>query len=135
MQIRTFTSFWQLDRKLYSIQDIQLPAPISLTQIGVALGFGVPWFIILNIVNLTWEPPWFLLWIAPPIIIAIYSTKPFPILGSRTLIQFLKSMLIFVLEDRKLKGLEPDLNKYNVVEEINSNVFTRKPRPIVFNNE
>ena len=125
MEIRTFTSFWDLEKKLYSIYDFQMPFPISLRVIGVFAGTGVPWWGLLSILQVSFGSPWYLIWVIPPAFFAWFGSKP--IFEKKTLFQYLRSRIQYLFENKNYKRLEPDLNKYDVPIEVTQNVMTRKP--------
>lgn len=125
MEVRTFTSFWDLEKKLYSIYDFQMPVPISLRVLGVFVGTGVPWWILLSILNVSLGAPWYLLYVLPPGLFAWFGSKP--IFEGKTLFQYLRSRIQFLFENKNYKRLEPDLNKYNTTIEIKQRVITQTP--------
>lgn len=130
MEIRTFTSFWNLEKKLYSIYDFQMPVPISLRVLGVFFGTGLPWWLFLYIVHFPGGSPWFMFWIVPPGALAWFGSKP--IFEGKTLFQYLRSRAQFLFENKNYKKLEPDLNKYDELVKVKQNIMTRpthKPKP------
>lgn len=130
MEVRTFTSFWSLERKLYSIYDFSLPFPVSLRVLGVFFGTGIPWWSLMFVLQVSFNPPWYLLWVIPPALLAWLGSKP--IFEGKTLFQYLRSRAQYLFENRNYKGLHPDLNKYEDIIEINSSVITRKPSSLPF---
>ena len=131
MEIRTFTSFWALERKLYSIYDFSLPFPISLRVLGVFVGTGTPWWLTLWLLHVPITSPWYLIWLIPPAAFAYFGSKP--IFEGKTLFQYLRSRIQYLFENRAYKGLEPDLNKYEEIVEIKHNIITlREPQVLPF---
>lgn len=124
VEVRTFTSFWALERKLYTIYDFTLPVPISLRVLGVFLGTGAPWWLVLWVLHFPLGTPWYLVWIIPPGVFAYFGSKP--IFEGKTLIQYLRSRLQYLFENKAYKGLDPDLNKYDVTIEVRQNVMASR---------
>jgi len=122
LEVRTFTDFWGLEKKLYSIYDFSLPFPISLRVLGVFVGVGLPWWGVLAILHFPWGSPWYLLWILPPALAGYFGSKP--IFEGKTLFQYIRSRIQFLFENRAYKGMEPDLNKYGETIEIAQNMIT-----------
>lgn len=131
MEIRTFTNFWALERKLYTVWDLTLPVPVSLRVLGVFVGFGVPWWILMGLFQVSFNPPWYLLWIIPPAVLAWLGSKPR--FEGKSLIQYFRSRLQYLAEEKRYKGaLEPDLNKYGEPQHVSALIMTRKPRETSF---
>lgn len=125
MEVRNFTAFWNLERKVYSFYDVQLPVPISLRVLGVFVGSGAPWWGILALLQVPIGTPWYLIWIIPPALLAWLGGKP--IFEGKTLIEYLRSRAQYVFENKSYKRLEPDLNKYEESIEVEQNVIAKKP--------
>lgn len=43
MELRTYTDLWRMDRRIYAIQDVRLPVPIGMTQLGAAALAALVW--------------------------------------------------------------------------------------------
>jgi hypothetical protein len=76
MNLRTFTGLWKIERRLYKLYDITLPYPVSLRQLAIFLGIGIPWIAILSLTGFPLETPWHVVWIAPPVIATIIGNRP-----------------------------------------------------------
>lgn len=77
MELRTFTHLWQVERRLYKLYDYTLPMPVSVRQLGIVAGAGIPWVILMKILHVPFAPPFgHLIWIAPPALLAWYANKP-----------------------------------------------------------
>lgn len=123
MEIKNYTSFWNMEKKLYALWDIQLPFPISLRVAGVFVGTIIPWGVLMWILHVPLTDGFGLLaWLAPPILLAWVSGRP--ILEDKTIIEYATSRLKYLRENRHYKRLEPDLTKYDVNLEIEQNVIT-----------
>ena len=106
MELRTYTSLWGVEKRLYKFYDINLPYPVSVKQLGIFVGALVPWLILMNLVNMPFEPPWHLVWIAPPILAMIYANRP--IAEGKTLVDYVMSQVKFFLSNHKYSGLRPE---------------------------
>jgi hypothetical protein len=111
MEIRTFTTFWNMEKKLYSIYDLQLPFPIPIRSVIVFGAVGLPYWFLLNIFGLEFGlSPTVIIWVVPPIFIAFIADKP--IFQGKNIIDFMKSTSSFLMESKTYKGLAPATEKY-----------------------
>lgn len=76
MELRTYTHLWNVERRLYKLYDYTLPMPISVRQLGVVAGAGIPWVILLKVLHVPFHAPFHIIWIAPPAILAWYANRP-----------------------------------------------------------
>ncbi len=123
MEIRTFTSFWNMERKLYAIYDISLPVPISLKVLGAFVATGIPWWLLLILLQVPFSNPWYLLYIAVPIPVAIAASRP--IYQKKTFAQFAYSLIKHVWEPKQLAGLRNIDQPLDVEYEMKARVFKR----------
>lgn len=125
MEIRNYTSFWNLEKKVYSFYDIQLPVPLSLRVLGVFVGTGIPWWGLMMLLHIPLSPPWFLIWLIIPGGLAWVGNKPW--FEGKTLLGYVRARIQYLFENKSYKRLEPDLNKYEEEIEVEQNVITSKP--------
>lgn len=123
IEVKNYTPFWSLEKKIYSFYDVQLPFPISLTLVGVFVAVGIPWGFLMWLLHVPFGTPWYLVWIVPPGVVAWFSNKP--IFEGKTLIEYVKSRVHYLTENRKYKRLEPDLTKYDLPIVIEQNIATK----------
>lgn len=100
-----------MERKMYSIQDITLPVPISLRVLGAFLIAGAVWWPILALTGVPGRAPWHVLWLGVPALIAFLASGNF--FDKKTLPEYLKARIGHFLEEKRYKGLEKDLNVYD----------------------
>lgn len=105
MELRTYTSLWQVERRIYRLYDINLPYAISIKQILVFVGFTIPWLLLLNLVRIPFAAPWHALYIIPPIAVTYFASKT--VAESKTLGQLLVSQGRYLTQSRKYARLYP----------------------------
>jgi hypothetical protein len=53
MELRTYTDLWRMDRRIHAIQDIRLPIPVGMTQLGAAAIAALVWLPIASGLGIT----------------------------------------------------------------------------------
>jgi hypothetical protein len=117
MQIKTYTDLWRMEKKLYSIYDLQLPAPVSIRAVGIFIAVAVPWMGLLYFLHVPFSPPWFLAYFILPVPVAFAGSKP--IIEGKTLFQYLSSRFQFIFQSTKynnLKSVQDDSDKIYTTE-------------------
>lgn len=104
MPVRTYTDFWTMEKKLYSLYDLSLPAPISIRTVIIFIGIGVPWTALLLMLHVPFSPPWFILYPLIPFIGAYFGNKP--VFEGKNIFQYLGSRIKYVFQPQQFKGLE-----------------------------
>lgn len=124
MEIRTFTNFWNMEKKIYSIYDLQLPVPVPIKTVAVFGAIGLPYWFLLNIFSVPFGLNGLLIiiWVAPPAIAAFFSNKP--IFQGKNIIDFTKSQFNFILESKNYKGLTPATEKYGTSDYVEEKFYT-----------
>lgn len=125
MEVRTFTNFWNMERKIYSIYDISLPVPVSLKVVGAFLITGIPWWLLLFILQVPFNNPFYLLYIIVPIPAAVAVSRP--IFQRKTVTQFVGSLLKYYNEPKRLAGLRNLEYPLDKKTRLTFKVFTRTP--------
>lgn len=106
MQLRTYTGLWNVEKRIYRFYDVNLPFPITVRQIAVFLGFGVPWVVLLSLIGIPFSPPLpYLLYLAPPILLTWWSNRP--VAEGKGLVDFGRSQLMFFLSPKTFAALRP----------------------------
>lgn len=106
MEMRTYTSLWGIEKRLYRFYDMNLPYPVSIKQIGALFGFGGPWLLLMSVLGIPFAPPFgHLIWLAPPIIFVWYFNKP--VAEGKKLFDFLYSQMRYFLGPRNYADLTP----------------------------
>jgi hypothetical protein len=125
MEIRTFTNFWNMERKLYAIYDVSLPMPISLKVAGAFLATGIPWAGLMLLLNIPFGSA-AVLWILPPVAFGYIASKP--IFQKKTFAAFLISQAKFLSEPKRLAGFRNVDYKYDTKYRIITKIFTRNSK-------
>ena len=106
MQLRTYTGLWNVEKRLYKFYDVNLPYPVSIRQIGVLMGTGLPWLLFVNFLGVPFEPPFgHLIWLAPPAALTWWSNRP--VAEGKTLVDFSASQARFFLTAKTFAALRP----------------------------
>jgi hypothetical protein len=121
IETKTYTDFWSMEKKLYSIYDVSLPAPVSIRTVGIFLGIGVPWAFLLNLLGLPFDPPWFLIYLIPPVGLAYFGSKP--VFEGKNIFQYAISRGKYVFQSKYYKGLSPMIKDDDVYYHITSKVW------------
>lgn len=121
MNLRTYTGLWKIERRLYKFYDINLPYPVSLRQLAVFLGVGLPWVILLALIGFPLETPWHVVWIAPPVVATVISNRP--VAEGKTPFDWLSTQIRFLFSPRTLSRLQPLPAPQNV--RLTAGVWTR----------
>ena len=125
MEIRNFTNFWNMERKVYSLYDIQLPAPINLRAAGIFVGTAIPYWILLYIVGFhEFQLNLIILYLIVPTIMGIIGNRP--IFEGKSFIDYMSSRIRFIFEPRRYKGVEPATEKYGEKVQISEFFYSRK---------
>lgn len=127
MQIKTYTDLWSMEKKLYAIYDLQLPAPVSLRAVGIFIGIAIPWVALLAFFSVPANPPWFILYIAPPGVVAWLGSKPF--FEGKNLFQYLGSRLQFIFQSKTYYNLAPSQDNSGVRYEFQLAVWQKEDPP------
>ena len=76
MELRTYTSLWQVEKRIYSIYDFSLPFPVPVKVLGPFFLVGLPTWLILNVLGVPFSTPFlYLFYIVPPCAAGFLSTR------------------------------------------------------------
>lgn len=106
MDLRTHTSLWRMEKRLYKFYDISLPYPVSIRQIGFFFGTLIPWLFLMNLLGVPFKPPWNALWLAPPFAAAWAANRP--VAEGKTLFAYVWSQITFFFGHREYSHLSPN---------------------------
>jgi hypothetical protein len=109
MEVKTYTTFWNQEKKLYSINDIALPFAIPLRTLFIFILIAIPWlYLLLGILHVPFSSGFsIILFFGPPAGLAYMGGKP--ILEQKSLVAFLRSQANFwMTEARHWKGFVPN---------------------------
>jgi hypothetical protein len=104
MELRTYTGLWNMERRLYRLNDITLPGAPTYKQIGVFVLVAVPWTLAIVTVGISPISPWGLpLWLGPILGITYFANRP--LIESKTGIQLFISNARFITESKVYTSL------------------------------
>ena len=113
-----------MEKKVYSIYDLQLPVAIPVRAIGVFGIIGLPYWLVLNIFGFPFALNGLVIatWIIPPAVAAFFSNKP--IFQGKNVVDFVKSQYTFFMEAKTYKGLSPATEAYATDEYFEEKFYT-----------
>lgn len=121
------TGFFKRELQMYALGDIKFKKPISVRQVAYILGFYLIWSIpIILIFGIHLNPFYAVLVIAPPIALGTFAVKP--IFGGKTLLDYVKTAIVFLGEPKAWADLKP----YNPKEvyEVSSEIWISRRREL-----
>jgi hypothetical protein len=110
-----------MEKKLYSLYDLSLPAPVSIRTVLIFVGVALPWSALLFFLQVPFSPPWFILYPVLPLAAAYFGNKP--IFEGKNLIEYLQSRIKYVFQPNKYKRLEPYTEKPTETYTVNAEVW------------
>lgn len=100
------TNFFKRELFMYSFGDIKFKKPIALKTLAFTLGFILIWVLPLVLVfGLPMNPIAAILYFAPPIALGQVASRP--IFGGKTLIDFVKTAILYLGEPKGWADLKP----------------------------
>ena len=124
MEIKTFTSFWNIEKKIYSIYDIQLPFAVSIRSVGIFAVTGIPYWLILSMFGVPFSLSLIVVWVAPPLVFALIGNRP--IFEGKNIVDYLGSRIKFLFESKRYKGLQPATEVSGETVEVSDYFYTIK---------
>lgn len=121
------TGFFKRELQMYALGDIKFRKPIAIKQVAYILGFFVVWSLpIVLLFGVVLHPAYAVLVILPPILLGTFATKP--IFGGKTLIDFVKTAVMFLGEPKAWADLKPYHQKE--VYEVKSEIWVSRRREL-----
>ncbi|GAA4944548.1 hypothetical protein GCM10023224_29540 [Streptomonospora halophila] len=124
MDLPTYTNIWRIEKKLYKLYDFRLPQPVSVVYIGVVVGVGFVWVMLLRLIGVPLEMPLHVVYIVPPFVIAFLATRP--VVEGKRLSELIVSQIRFTAEPRVFTRLRPEREPAAV--EVTVRVWHRDPQ-------
>lgn len=122
MEIQTYTNVWATPKRLYTIGDMSLPQPVSLTAAGLFLGTLALWAPLLWFLGVPFNSPvGLVLYFSAPIGLAVMGNKP--IFEGKSIIQFVMSMFKYWFQPRVWTAMRPDTDMRQEAIVIESKVW------------
>ncbi|MDT0304838.1 TcpE family conjugal transfer membrane protein [Streptomonospora wellingtoniae] len=123
MDLPTYTNIWRIEKKLYKLYDFRLPQPVSVVYIGVVVGVGFVWVMLLRLIGVPLEMPLHVVYIVPPFVIAFLATRP--VVEGKRLSELVVSQIRFMAEPRVFTRLRPEREPAAI--EVTVRVWHRDP--------
>ncbi|QBI52533.1 conjugal transfer protein [Streptomonospora litoralis] len=124
MDLPTYTNIWRIEKKLYKLYDFRLPQPVSVVYIGVVVGVGFVWVMLLRLLGVPLQMPLHVVYIVPPFVIAFLATRP--VVEGKRLSELIVSQVRFLAEPRVYTRLRPEHERGAV--EVTVRVWHRHPQ-------
>lgn len=101
MIVRTYTNMWNEEKKLYTIYDITLPAPVSFKQIGLFFMAAILWMPIMFFLNVpitNWMGA--VAWFSVPVALAWFGNQK--LFEGKSIMEYLQSVVTFAIEPKRI---------------------------------
>ena len=109
MDLPTYTNIWRIEKRLYKLYDLRLPAPLPITWIGVFVGITVPYVIFLIAVGLPFNHTLLWLYILPPGVLTWLTTRP--VIEGKRLPELVTSQVRYMTEPQAWCRMAPFAEK------------------------
>lgn len=113
MEVSTYTNIWQTEKKLYSIYEWTLPAPVGFRQLGLFIAGVVVWAPIMLLFQVPLNSPLGLAaWLLVPVGLAIFGNKP--IFEGKSMLQYAYSLIRYLTEPKVIldgQSTDPKVEK------------------------
>jgi TcpE family len=118
IDLPVYTSIFRLQRRLYRVYDVELPAPVSFPQVVAFVATGLVTVIALRLLGVELTPASAWVFVVPPVLAAWFANRR--IADERTPAEWCAAQLRYLVEPRVLTSLarvhEPDRVKVTVKE-------------------
>ena len=98
MDLPTYTNIWRIEKRLYKLYDVRLPAPLPINWIIVFTGITVPYILLLIAIGLPFNHSLVWLYVLPPGLLTWLTTRP--VIEGKRLPELLESQIRYVAEPR-----------------------------------
>jgi MinD-like ATPase involved in chromosome partitioning or flagellar assembly len=109
VDLPTYTNIWRIEKRLYKLYDLRLPAPLPITWIGVFVGITVPYVIFLIAVGLPFNHTLLWLYILPPGVLTWLTTRP--VIEGKRLPELVTSQVRYMTEPQAWCRMAPFAEK------------------------
>ena len=109
MDLPTYTNIWRIEKRLYKLYDLRLPAPLPITWIGVFVGITVPYVIFLIAIGLPFNHTLVWLYILPPGVLTWLTTRP--VIEGKRLPELVTSQVRYMTEPQAWCRMAPFAEK------------------------
>ena len=113
MDLPTYTNIWRIEKRLYKLYDLRLPAPLPIKWIGVFVAITVPYVVFLIAVGLPFNHTLVWLYILPPGVLTWLTTRP--VIEGKRLPELVTSQARYMTEPRAWCRMAPFAEKDEIL--------------------
>jgi MinD-like ATPase involved in chromosome partitioning or flagellar assembly len=113
VDLPTYTNIWRIEKRLYKLYDLRLPAPLPITWIGVFVGITVPYVVFLIAIGLPFNHTLVWLYVLPPGVLTWLTTRP--VIEGKRLPELVTSQVRYMAEPRAWCRMAPFAEKDEIV--------------------
>jgi MinD-like ATPase involved in chromosome partitioning or flagellar assembly len=113
VDLPTYTNIWRIEKRLYKLYDLRLPAPLPITWIGVFVGITVPYVVLLIAVGLPFNHTLVWLYVLPPGVLTWLTTRP--VIEGKRLPELVTSQVRYMTEPRAWCRMAPFAEKDEIL--------------------
>ena len=112
MDLPTYTNIWRIEKRLYKLYDLRLPAPLPIAWIGVFVAITVPYVVFLIAVGLPFNHTLVWLYVLPPAVLTWLTTRP--VIEGKRLPELVTSQVRYMTEPRAWCRMAPFAEKDDI---------------------
>jgi hypothetical protein len=123
------TNLFNRELFMYSLGDIHFKKPVSLKKVAYTTAFLICYSLPLVLIfGLQLNPFFFATTFIPPLLAGHYATKP--VFGGKTLIEFVKTMILFMREPKGWTDLNANNHMGNEVFFVENEIWIGRRREL-----
>ena len=112
MDLPTYTNIWRIEKRLYKLYDLRLPAPLPITWLAVFVAITVPYVVFLIAVGLPFNHTLVWLYVLPPAVLTWLTTRP--VIEGKRLPELVTSQVRYMTEPRAWCRMAPFAEKDDI---------------------
>ena len=123
MDLPTYTNIWRIEKRLYKLYDLRLPAPLPITWLAVFVAITVPYVVFLIAVGLPFNHTLVWLYVLPPAVLTWLTTRP--VIEGKRLPELVTSQVRYMTEPRAWCRMAPFAEKDEI--SVSARVWHARP--------
>ena len=123
MDLPTYTNIWRIEKRLYKLYDLRLPAPLPITWLAVFVAITVPYVVFLVAVGLPFNHTLVWLYVLPPAVLTWLTTRP--VIEGKRLPELVTSQVRYMTEPRAWCRMAPFAEKDEI--SVSARVWHARP--------